>query len=103
MTTASLRFGWWGAAPLYGHPLDLRLLDLLQVRPQLSECCRDISVDNDLVEQVTVLVLHVFSQANHLLKILLLWAKNGHEWDFIEKNIFKISIATRHHITKIVA
>lgn len=73
VATASPSFCWWGAHPVRGKPLDFCLLNPLEVRLQLSERHRDIAVDDHLFEQVTALALHVVSQADHVLKILLLW------------------------------
>lgn len=65
-----------GAGPLCGNPLDLRLFQPLQVGFQLPEGHGDVSVHDDLVKHVAELVLHAFSEANHVLEVLLLWGDN---------------------------
>lgn len=65
-----------GAGPLCGNPLDRRLFQPLQVWFQLPERRGNVSVHDDLVEHVAELVLHGFSQINHVLEVLLLWWDN---------------------------
>lgn len=57
--------------PADGNPLGLHLHSP-QRQPQLAKRRGQVSVDDDLVEQVAVLALHRLGRPQHLLKVLVL-------------------------------
>lgn len=61
-----------GAQPVCRDPVDLRLLDPLQVGPQLPERRGDVPIDDGPVEQVAELGLHDLGLVDHVLEVLLL-------------------------------
>lgn len=60
------------AGPLRRDPPDLGSVRPPEVGLQLSRRRRDVSVDDHPVEQVPALVLHGFSQIDHVLEVFLL-------------------------------
>lgn len=60
-----------GVCPADWDPVSLSL-HLLQCQLQLTERCREVIVDDDLLKQVSVLALHQQSCTAHLLEVFLL-------------------------------
>lgn len=58
-------------SPYFGNPVAF-LFKLLQFSSQLSEHRGQIGVDDDLLEQVAVIILHILCGVNHLLEVCLL-------------------------------